>query len=90
MHEVSMRKCARITLSVLWVGIEASELPTYEVLPNLQYFFTEFEEKVVEHQSLSMLEFVLNPVLARWWVAHKESISEWTQCPILLEIRFRE
>ena len=49
MHEVSMRKCARITRFVRWVGTEASEIPTYEVLPNLQYFLIEFEEKVVEH-----------------------------------------
>ena len=33
-HEVSMRKCRRITCFVQWVGIEESELPTYEGLPN--------------------------------------------------------
>ena len=90
MHEVSMRKCTRIKSSMSQVETNEGEIPTYEVLPNLQYFLTEFEEKVLEDHSLSMLEFVLNAALARWWVAHKESISEWTQCPRLLEIRFRE
>ena len=45
MHEVSMRRCARITRSVRQVGAEASELPTYEFFPNLAYFLVEFEAK---------------------------------------------
>ena len=73
-----MTKCAIITLSVRWVGTEASELPTYEGLPNLASFLTEFEEKVIEHQRLSTLDYVLKATPAKWWVTHKESISEWT------------
>ena len=46
MHEVSMRKCARTTRSVQQVRLDASEIPTYEGLPNLAYFLKEFEEKV--------------------------------------------
>ena len=45
MHEVSMRRCARITRSVRKVGAEASELPTYEFFPNLESFLEEFEAK---------------------------------------------
>ena len=90
MHEVSMRKCARITQFVRWVGIEVSEIPTYEGLPNLAYFLTEFEEKVIEHQCFSALDFVLKATHTKLWVEHKESILEWPQCRTLLEIRFEE
>ena len=43
-----MRKCARIKKSMRLVGIEACDLPTYEVFPSLEYFLTEFEEKLTE------------------------------------------
>ena len=49
LHEVSMRRLARITQSVRQVGREESEISTYEGLPNLTYFLTKFEDKVVEH-----------------------------------------
>ena len=86
MLEVSMRRCTRITRSVRWVGIEVSDLPKYEGLPNLAYFLIEFEEKVIEPQCLFALEFPLKATLARWWVTHKESILEWPQCRWLMEI----
>ena len=86
MHEVSMRKCTRITCFVEWVGVEESELPTYEGLPNLAYFWTEFEEKVTEHQCMSAQDFMLKVTPARWWVTHKESISKWPQCRQLMEL----
>ena len=50
MHEFLMTRCARITQYVQWVGIEVSDIPTYEVFPNLEYFLTEFEERVTEPQ----------------------------------------
>ena len=59
MHQVSMRKCTRITWSIRQVGTQASELPIYEVLPNLVSFLIEFEEKVTKHQFFSSLVFVL-------------------------------
>ena len=90
MHEVSMRKCARITRSVWRIGIEANELPTYEGLPNLASLLTKFEEKFTEQQCLSALDFVLKATHTIWWVAHKESISEWPQCRRLLLISFRQ
>ena len=55
-HEVSMRRCARITRVVQRVGDEASVFPTYEGLPNLASFLEEFKEKVTESQRLSTLE----------------------------------
>ena len=70
-----MRICKTITQSVGGVGIEVSDLPTYEGLPNLAYFLVEFEAKFNESQRLSTLEFVLKATPARWWGTHKHSIS---------------
>ena len=56
LHEVSMRRCARVTRVVQKVGIETSTLPTYEGLPNLASFLEEFEEKVIESQRLTALD----------------------------------
>ena len=75
---------------VRWVGAEANDLPIYEGLPNLAYFYTYFEVKVMESQHLSTLNFVLKATPARWWGTHKESISEWKQCRILMKIIFGE
>ena len=43
LHEVSMRRCSRITRVVRRVGVEEITLPTYEGLPNLASFLEEFE-----------------------------------------------
>ena len=59
LHEVSMRRCARITKYVQRVGTQSRPLPTYEGLPNLETFLTEFKELVTNLQRLSALEFML-------------------------------
>ena len=61
-------------------------LPTYEGLPKIAYFLVEFEEKVIESQQLSNLDYVLNATPARWRGTHKQSIFEWPQSRILMEI----
>ena len=45
MHEVSMRRCVRITRSVRWVAEESDQLPTYEGFPKLASFLAEIEAK---------------------------------------------
>ena len=77
LHEVSMRRCVRITRVFRRVGAEASTLPTYEGLPNIASFLEEFEEKVTESQWFSTLDYVLKATPTRWWGTHKHSISEW-------------
>ena len=57
---------------------------------NLDTFLTEFEEKVLEPQRLLALDVALKATPTRLWVSHKQSISEWSQCQQLLEIRFGE
>ena len=56
---------------------ELRELPTYEGLPNLATFLTEFEGFVMESQRLSVLDHALKAMPARWWGAHKKSITDW-------------
>ena len=46
LHEVSMRTCARITKYVRQVETQSRELPTYEGLPNIGNFLSEFEGMV--------------------------------------------
>ena len=66
------------------------ELPTYEGLPNLATFLSEFEGLVTESQRFSALDHVLKATPSRWWETHKKSISEWTHCKRLMEARFSE
>ena len=70
-HKVSMRKSPRITKPVRRVGVEESDLPTYEVLPYLAPFLTKFQVKVTESKRLSTLDFVLKATPTRWWGTHK-------------------
>ena len=88
LHEVSMRRCARITRSVRWLGDEVNNIPTYEGFPSLASFKTKIEAKFTESQRLSALDFVLKATPTRWWGTHKQSISKWLQCRSLLEIIF--
>ena len=69
---------------------EVCDLPTYVGLPNLNTFLTYFEDKVMEPQLLLALDVALKATPTRWWVVHKQSVSEWHQCRRLLEIRFGE
>ena len=85
-----MRRYAIVTRSVRWVENELRELPTYEGLPNLATFLSEFEGLITESQRLSALEHVLKTTPARWWGAHKRSITDWPQCKRFMEVRFSE
>ena len=90
LHEVSMRRCARLTRSVRWVENELREIPTFEGLTDLVTFLNEFEEPFIELQRLSALDHSLKVTPARWWVAHKNSITDGPQCRRLMEVRFGE
>ena len=57
------------------VGIEVSDIPTYEGSPNLAYFLTKIEERVIEPQRLLGLYFSLKATTARWWV-HINNLSQ--------------
>ena len=70
MHQVSMRRCVRITRFVRRLGAKERKLPTHEFFPNLAYFLAEFEEKVIESQRLPS-EFALKAIPISWWGTHK-------------------
>jgi len=87
-HEVSMRRCARITKSLCWIGTKICKLPHYDGLTDATTFFFKFQDIVVEQQRLLALDVSLKETYARWWVAHKISIQDWSQCKRLMQIRF--
>ena len=45
LHKVSMRKCARITKSMQWVGTEVCDLPIYEGFPILEPLLQSLKRK---------------------------------------------
>ena len=86
MHEVSIRKCARITQSLRWVAAEVIDLSMYEGIPNLVVFISELEDKVSEPQRLLALEEALKATPERWWDTHKVSIEYWKICRRLMKV----
>ena len=53
-------------------------------------FLDEFEDKVSELQRLLVLDEALKTTPAPWWVTHKKLINGWSQCQILMTVRFSE
>jgi hypothetical protein len=88
LHEVSTRICARIDRAVIWVGIEIREPPIFHGINDLETFLAQYKDEVSENQRLLALDIALKATLARWWGAHKETITDWYQCKQLLHIRF--
>ena len=70
--------------------MEIVEPPTYEGLPNLAEFISEFEDRVSEPQRLLELEEALKATPSRWWVTHKKLIDGWSLCRRLMEVCFDE
>jgi hypothetical protein len=54
----------------------------------LETFLAQYEDEVLENQRLLALDLALKATPARWWGAHKETITDWYQCKRLLCIRF--
>lgn len=90
LHEVSTRRCVRITKSLCWIGREICELPHYDGLIDVMTFFVEFEHVLVEHKRLLALYVALKATPTRWWVTHKIFIQDWSQCRRLMHIRLGE
>jgi hypothetical protein len=88
LHEVSMRRCARIDRAVRWVGTEIREPPSFHGINDLETFLAQYEDEVSENQRLLALDIALKATPARWWGTHKETITDWYQCKQLLRIRF--
>jgi hypothetical protein len=83
-----MRRCERIDHAVRWVGTQIREPPSFHGINDLETFFIQYEDEVLENQLLLALELALMATPKRWWGAHKETITDWYQCKRLLRIRF--
>jgi hypothetical protein len=59
LHEVSTRRCSRITHAVRWVRRKVKQFPTFTGEDNLENFVTEFESKVLDSQRLLVLDIEL-------------------------------
>jgi hypothetical protein len=77
LHEVSTRRCTRVTRAVRWIGTEVRQFPTFTKEENLEKFLTEFESKVLDSHRLLVLEIALKDTHAQWWGAHKEVSQDW-------------
>jgi hypothetical protein len=77
MHEVSTRRCARITRSLCWIGMELCDPPKYDGLTDISSFVKVFELQIPEQQILLALDVVLKATPTRWWDSHKEGIEYW-------------
>jgi hypothetical protein len=88
LHEVSTRRCARIECAIRWVSTEVREPPIFHGLNNLEEFFENYEEEVLENHSLLSMDIALKETPARWRGMHKGTIQNWYQYKRLLCIRF--
>jgi hypothetical protein len=54
MYEVSIRRCARLTREVRWIGTIVSNLPTLDGMNPLENFLLQFETSVPTQKRLAM------------------------------------
>jgi hypothetical protein len=52
--------------------------PKYDGLTDIRIFCKGFELQIPEQQRLLALDVVLKATPARWWVAHKEGMEDWS------------
>jgi hypothetical protein len=88
MYEVSIRRCARLTREVHWIGTTISNLPTFDGLNPLETFLSDFEESVPMKKRMLVMDEALRETPEIWWGAHKSKIIDWVQCHTLMTIRF--
>jgi hypothetical protein len=78
-----------LTKEVRWIGIEVSNIPTFDGLNHLETFLAEFERIVPVQQRMLALDEALKETPTRWWGTHNKNITEWVKCCTLLTILFR-
>ena len=70
--------------------MKVSDLSTYNDLPNLTVFNSEFEDRVSEPQRLLELEEEMKDTPTRWWDTHNASIKDWQIYRRLMKFQVRE
>lgn len=88
LHEVSTRRCLRVTKAVCCMIYEVCNLPSYDGLGDVYNFLNYYEEKFSENQRFSTLDRALKATPSRWWNAHKKNTGGWKECQRLMWIRF--
>ena len=56
LHEISTRRCARMTCALRWIDSEVREPPIFYGQNNLEEFLTKFELEVLDSQRLLVLD----------------------------------
>jgi hypothetical protein len=75
-----MRIFARKDRAVRWVGTKIREPPSFHGVNDLEVFLAQYKDEVLENHRILSLDIALKATLARWWGAHKETITDWYQC----------
>jgi hypothetical protein len=88
MYEVSIRRCARLTREVRWIGTTVSNLPTFDGLNPLEALLADVEESIPTQQRFLEMDEALKATLEIWWGTHKKNIIEWVQCRTLMITQF--
>jgi hypothetical protein len=87
-HEVSTRRCSRVTCGVRCSGTEVIQFSKFTEEDNLENFLIEFESEVLDSQILLVLDIALRVTPTQWWGAHNKEFQDWYQCKSLIRIRF--
>lgn len=74
--------------SLRWIGCEVCKPPSFDGTNYLRTFIIHYQGKIPEKDRLGALNVALRATPARWWSTHKKHITDWSQCKMLMEIRF--
>lgn len=66
LHELSTRRCARISKSVHYMTSEVCNMPYYDGLSDVNIFLDEYVEHVPKSKRLLALDIALKATPARW------------------------
>ena len=84
-----MRRCARVTKYVQWIGAEINKVLSYDATGVVDDFVSQMEE-ILESQRICALDVALKGTPARWWDAHKQDIKDWHVATHVLQQRFEK
>ena len=66
--------------SLLYVTMEARELPIYDGLIAVDEFLRKFENIISAQQQFDALKWALRVTPARWWDTHQVNFEDWRGC----------
>lgn len=88
LHEVLMRRYAYMMKSPQWIGSKVCEPLRFDGTNGLDSFVCMYQMKIPKKDWLRALDVALKATLARWQSTHKRCIEEWSQCKMLMKIKF--